>query len=171
MLDMYFIVHELLHFYVPLCVRCGSVQTGDRILAINDIRTEGLTVEDAMHLLHSPEDIIKIKLRREEHPNGRGSLQIIMWFKFSSNSFANYCVKYSTLPPVQLTQNNIQIQVIVLKSSLQLCCKKHFSSTLDTLLYYCGIIFIHRGQCLWVDKIFSICGDVISLVHVSSSIL
>ncbi|XP_052679023.1 glutamate receptor-interacting protein 1-like isoform X2 [Crassostrea angulata] len=49
--------------------RCGSVQTGDRILAINDIRTEGLTVEDAMHLLHSPEDIIKIKLRREEHPN------------------------------------------------------------------------------------------------------
>nr|XP_022296819.1 glutamate receptor-interacting protein 1-like isoform X3 [Crassostrea virginica] len=49
--------------------RCGSVQTGDRILAINDIRTEGLTVEDALHLLHSPEDIIKIKLRREEHPN------------------------------------------------------------------------------------------------------
>lgn len=49
--------------------RCGSVQTGDRILAINDIRTEGLTIEDAMHLLHSPEDIIKIKLRREEHPN------------------------------------------------------------------------------------------------------
>lgn len=94
MLDMYFIVHELLHFYVPLCVRCGSVQTGDRILAINDIRTEGLTVEDAMHLLHSPEDIIKIKLRREEHPNGRGSrLNHHVVY-----SFANYCVKYNTLP-------------------------------------------------------------------------
>ncbi|XP_062613191.1 glutamate receptor-interacting protein 1-like isoform X1 [Saccostrea cucullata] len=49
--------------------RCGSVQPGDRLLAINDIRTEGLTVEDAMHLLQTPEDIIKLKLRREEHPN------------------------------------------------------------------------------------------------------
>ncbi|XP_061187950.1 glutamate receptor-interacting protein 1-like isoform X2 [Saccostrea echinata] len=49
--------------------RCGSVQPGDRLLAINDIRTEGLTVEDAIHLLQTPEDIIKLKLRREEHPN------------------------------------------------------------------------------------------------------
>ncbi|XP_056000819.1 glutamate receptor-interacting protein 1-like isoform X6 [Ostrea edulis] len=49
--------------------RCGSVQTGDRLLAVSDIRTDGLTIEDVMHLLQTPEDILKLKLRREEHPN------------------------------------------------------------------------------------------------------
>ncbi|XP_067683698.1 glutamate receptor-interacting protein 1-like isoform X1 [Haliotis asinina] len=46
--------------------RCGSVQPGDKLLAVNDIRMENCTVEDAITLLESSDDIIKLKLKRED---------------------------------------------------------------------------------------------------------
>ncbi|KAK3104164.1 hypothetical protein FSP39_024955 [Pinctada imbricata] len=49
-----------------IAYRCGSLQRGDKILAIGDHDTEGLSLDEAMLLLQSAEDIIKLKLRREE---------------------------------------------------------------------------------------------------------
>ncbi|XP_041347571.1 glutamate receptor-interacting protein 1-like [Gigantopelta aegis] len=46
--------------------RCGSVQPGDKLLAVNDIRMDNCSIEDATHLLESSDEIIKLKLRRED---------------------------------------------------------------------------------------------------------
>ncbi|KAL5014355.1 hypothetical protein ScPMuIL_008625 [Solemya velum] len=49
--------------------RCGSIQAGDHVLALNDLRTGTMSVDDAYNLLQSSEDIVKIKLRREDIEN------------------------------------------------------------------------------------------------------
>ncbi|XP_063443888.1 glutamate receptor-interacting protein 2-like isoform X1 [Mytilus trossulus] len=46
--------------------RCGSIQPGDKLLAINDVKTENMLVEDALHLLQSTDDIIKLRLKRDD---------------------------------------------------------------------------------------------------------
>ncbi|XP_045164532.2 glutamate receptor-interacting protein 1-like isoform X2 [Mercenaria mercenaria] len=47
--------------------RCGSVQPGDKLLSINDIRTNNLSMDEAVSLLKAEEEIIKLKLKREDH--------------------------------------------------------------------------------------------------------
>ncbi|XP_021364887.1 glutamate receptor-interacting protein 1-like isoform X2 [Mizuhopecten yessoensis] len=46
--------------------RCGSVQPGDKLLTINDIRTDNLSMEEAENTLQSWDDIVKLKLKRED---------------------------------------------------------------------------------------------------------
>ncbi|KAH9487789.1 Glutamate receptor-interacting protein 2 [Bulinus truncatus] len=50
--------------------RTGSIQPGDTLLAINDVRLDTFTPEDAMHLLELPDDIVKLKLRRDDPDEG-----------------------------------------------------------------------------------------------------
>ncbi|WAR26106.1 GRIP1-like protein [Mya arenaria] len=46
--------------------RCGSVQSGDKLVSINDIRTDNLSIEEAAALLKGDEEIIKLKLKRDD---------------------------------------------------------------------------------------------------------
>lgn len=46
--------------------RCGSIQPRDKLLAINNIRMENCSAEDAANLLDSADDIITLKLRRDD---------------------------------------------------------------------------------------------------------
>lgn len=50
--------------------RCGSIQPGDKLLAINDVRLDACTVEDATHLLELPDDIVKLKVQRDDPEEG-----------------------------------------------------------------------------------------------------
>lgn len=50
--------------------RSGSIQPGDKLLAINDVRLDTCTVEDATHLLELPDDIVKLKLERDNPEEG-----------------------------------------------------------------------------------------------------
>ena len=50
--------------------RCGSIQPGDKLLAINDVCLNTCTVEDAAHLLELPDDIVKLKLQRDDPEEG-----------------------------------------------------------------------------------------------------
>ncbi|XP_050413051.1 glutamate receptor-interacting protein 2 isoform X3 [Patella vulgata] len=59
--------------------RSGSVQPGDHLLAINDIRTEHCSVEDAAHLLQMSEDIIKLKIKREDPYTVEGSADSVTY--------------------------------------------------------------------------------------------
>lgn len=54
--------------------RCGSIQPGDKLLAINDVKTENMLVEDALHLLQSTDDIIKLRLKRDDPYSGKISV-------------------------------------------------------------------------------------------------
>ena len=53
-----------------LLCRCGSVQPGDKLLCINDIRTENLSIDEAVTLLKGDDEIIKLKLKREDPCTG-----------------------------------------------------------------------------------------------------
>ena len=53
-----------------LYCRCGSVQPGDKLLCINDIRTENLSIDEAVTLLKGDDEIIKLKLKRDDPCTG-----------------------------------------------------------------------------------------------------
>ncbi|GIX94169.1 glutamate receptor-interacting protein 1 [Caerostris extrusa] len=46
--------------------RTGTIQPGDKLLAINSIRTENCTIEDATAILHTCTDIVKLRIRKDE---------------------------------------------------------------------------------------------------------
>ncbi|CAI9715928.1 receptor-interacting 1 isoform X9 [Octopus vulgaris] len=46
--------------------RCGSIQPSDKLLAINDIRMEPCCADEAANLLETADDIIVLKIRRDD---------------------------------------------------------------------------------------------------------
>ena len=46
------------------------MQPGDKLLCINDIKTENLSIDEAVMLLKGDEEIIKLKLKREDPCTG-----------------------------------------------------------------------------------------------------
>lgn len=43
---------------------CGSLHSGDRILAVDNILLESCTVEEAMRLLQRSGDVVKLRIRK-----------------------------------------------------------------------------------------------------------
>lgn len=55
--------------YDPLVVlsgRTGTLEPGDRLLAIDSVRLENCTMEDAMHILLQAEDMVKLRIQKDE---------------------------------------------------------------------------------------------------------
>uniref|UniRef100_A0A674ND21 Glutamate receptor interacting protein 2a n=1 Tax=Takifugu rubripes TaxID=31033 RepID=A0A674ND21_TAKRU len=52
----------------PLVVmgRTGTLEPGDRLLAIDSVRLENCTKEDAMHILQQAEDMVKLRIQKDE---------------------------------------------------------------------------------------------------------
>uniref|UniRef100_A0A8C6UEU3 Glutamate receptor interacting protein 2a n=1 Tax=Neogobius melanostomus TaxID=47308 RepID=A0A8C6UEU3_9GOBI len=46
--------------------RTGTLEPGDRLLAIDSVRLEHCTMEDAMHVLHQAEDMVKLRIQKDE---------------------------------------------------------------------------------------------------------
>ncbi|GFQ86647.1 glutamate receptor-interacting protein 2 [Trichonephila clavata] len=46
--------------------RTGTIQPGDKLLAINSLRTENFTVDDATAILHTCTDVVKLRIRKDE---------------------------------------------------------------------------------------------------------
>ncbi|XP_062842439.1 glutamate receptor-interacting protein 2 [Trichomycterus rosablanca] len=46
--------------------RTGTLEPGDKLLAIDNIRLENCTMEDAMQILAQSEDLVKLKIRKDE---------------------------------------------------------------------------------------------------------
>ncbi|CAG6021587.1 unnamed protein product [Menidia menidia] len=46
--------------------RTGTLEPGDRLLAIDSVRLENCTIEDAMHILHQAEDMVKLRIQKDE---------------------------------------------------------------------------------------------------------
>uniref|UniRef100_A0A8C4HSG3 Glutamate receptor interacting protein 2a n=1 Tax=Dicentrarchus labrax TaxID=13489 RepID=A0A8C4HSG3_DICLA len=47
-------------------VRTGTLEPGDRLLAIDSVRLENCTMEDAMHVLQQAEDMVKLRIQKDE---------------------------------------------------------------------------------------------------------
>lgn len=46
--------------------RTGTLEPGDRLLAIDTVRLDHCTMEDAMHVLHQAEDMVKLRIQKDE---------------------------------------------------------------------------------------------------------
>ncbi|XP_037539990.1 glutamate receptor-interacting protein 2-like [Nematolebias whitei] len=46
--------------------RTGTLEPGDRLLAIDSVRLEDCTMEDAMHVLQQAEDMVKLRIQKDE---------------------------------------------------------------------------------------------------------
>lgn len=46
------------------------MQSGDKLVSINDIRTDNLSIDEAVALLKGEEEIIKLKLKRDDPCTG-----------------------------------------------------------------------------------------------------
>ncbi|XP_058229038.1 glutamate receptor-interacting protein 2 isoform X5 [Hemibagrus wyckioides] len=46
--------------------RTGTLEPGDKLLAIDNIRLESCSMEDAMQILQQSEDLVKLKIRKDE---------------------------------------------------------------------------------------------------------
>lgn len=51
--------------------RTGTLEPGDRLLAIDNVRLENCTMEDAMHVLQQAEDMVKLRIQKDEDNAGR----------------------------------------------------------------------------------------------------
>ena len=52
--------------------RTGTIQPGDKLLAIDNFRLEGCSVEDAAHILQSAASIVQLRLQKDEKPAEQG---------------------------------------------------------------------------------------------------
>uniref|UniRef100_A0A671YGS6 Glutamate receptor interacting protein 2a n=1 Tax=Sparus aurata TaxID=8175 RepID=A0A671YGS6_SPAAU len=50
----------------PVSGRTGTLEPGDRLLAIDSVRLENCTMEDAMHVLQQAEDMVKLRIQKDE---------------------------------------------------------------------------------------------------------
>ncbi|CAG11292.1 unnamed protein product, partial [Tetraodon nigroviridis] len=55
--------------------RTGTLEPGDRLLAIDSVRLENCTMEDAMHILQQAEDMVKLRIQKDEDNIGTISLR------------------------------------------------------------------------------------------------
>ncbi|KAM9856053.1 glutamate receptor-interacting protein 2-like [Aulostomus maculatus] len=46
--------------------RTGTLEPGDKLLAIDSVRLENCTMEDAMHVLQQAEDMVKLRIQKDE---------------------------------------------------------------------------------------------------------
>lgn len=54
-----------------LCTnRTGTLELGDKLLAIDNIRLDNCSMEDAVQILQQCEDLVKLKIRKDEDNSG-----------------------------------------------------------------------------------------------------
>ena len=54
----------------PHLFRSGTLEPGDQVLAIDDIHLDSIIVEEAMHLLAQADEIVKLKVKKNEAYSG-----------------------------------------------------------------------------------------------------
>ena len=60
-------------FFVFVRFRTGTLELGDKLLAIDNIRVENCSMEEAVQILQQCEELVKLKIRKDEDNSGRKS--------------------------------------------------------------------------------------------------
>lgn len=56
---------------VPPSCRTGTLEPGDKLLAIDNVRLENCSREDAEQILQQCEELVKLKIRKDEDNSGK----------------------------------------------------------------------------------------------------
>lgn len=73
--------HNLKEGFITLCIygiivflashyRTGTLEPGDKLLAIDNIRLDNCSMEDAVQILRQCEELVKLKIRKDEDNSG-----------------------------------------------------------------------------------------------------
>lgn len=57
-------------FFLVLFQRTGTLELGDKLLSIDNIRLDNCSMEDAVQILQQCEDLVKLKIRKDEDNSG-----------------------------------------------------------------------------------------------------
>lgn len=63
--------------------RTGTLELGDKLLAIDNIRLDNCSMEDAVQILQHCEDLVKLKIRKDEDNSGISNVPITILVYFS----------------------------------------------------------------------------------------
>lgn len=55
---------------MPFLFRTGTLELGDKLLAIDNIRLDNCSMEDAVQILQQCEELVKLKIRKDEDNSG-----------------------------------------------------------------------------------------------------
>lgn len=66
--SLFFLCHSL--FFHSLTTRTGTLEPGDKLLAIDNIRLENCSRDDAEQILQQCEELVKLKIRKDEDNSG-----------------------------------------------------------------------------------------------------
>lgn len=58
------------HTLPPHLARTGTLELGDKLLAIDNIRLDNCSMEDAVQILQQCEELVKLKIRKDEDNSG-----------------------------------------------------------------------------------------------------
>lgn len=57
--------------HIPVLLsRTGTLELGDKLLAIDNIRLDNCSMEDAVQILQQCEELVKLKIRKDEDNSG-----------------------------------------------------------------------------------------------------
>lgn len=65
--------------------RTGTLELGDKLLAIDNIRVENCSMEEAVQILQQCEELVKLKIRKDE--DNSGIRQVFLFFCLSLNRY------------------------------------------------------------------------------------
>lgn len=64
----------LVTYYCLFTNRTGTLELGDKLLAIDNIRLDNCSMEDAVQILQQCEELVKLKIRKDEDNSGTDGL-------------------------------------------------------------------------------------------------
>jgi len=70
------------------CCRTGSIQPGDKLLAIDNVRLDNCTLEDSARVLQDTQDIVKLTIKKDENFAGKGHFVV-------SSDYSTFICLYS----------------------------------------------------------------------------
>lgn len=62
-----------------LVSRTGTLELGDKLLAIDNIRVENCSMEEAVQILQQCEELVKLKIQKDEDNSGIFYLFDVIW--------------------------------------------------------------------------------------------
>lgn len=60
--------------------RSGTLQPGDKLLAIDQFRMESSTIEEAARILQNCQGVVQLRIRKDEHFSGEWSHLAVVFF-------------------------------------------------------------------------------------------
>lgn len=77
--------------------RTGTLELGDKLLAIDNIRLDNCSMEDAVQILQHCEDLVKLKIRKDEDNSGISNAHFCIFSGFLEHRLVPLHLNFSEM--------------------------------------------------------------------------